>query len=122
MAIEEGQVSDDERFVCPRCGMASANPTDLAEGYCGACHDFTGERPTGRLTGVTGVTGAEVAAHRQRLRDRWRYATKTGRVLSDAGIQAWPTRAEAGYDVDRLWPRTRTEEGSDHPGDRSHDK
>lgn len=30
-------------FACPRCGMASAHPTDIAEGYCGACHDWTAD-------------------------------------------------------------------------------
>jgi hypothetical protein len=29
-------------FTCPRCFRTSHNPTDAAEGYCGACHDFTG--------------------------------------------------------------------------------
>jgi hypothetical protein len=28
-------------FTCPRCGRTSYNPTDLTEGYCGACHDWT---------------------------------------------------------------------------------
>lgn len=31
------------RVRCPRCGMVSAHPTDAAEGYCGACHDWTGQ-------------------------------------------------------------------------------
>jgi ribosomal protein S27AE len=26
---------------CPRCGMVSHNPNDIAEGYCGNCHDWT---------------------------------------------------------------------------------
>ena len=30
-----------ERFICPRCGKASSNPTDKEQGYCGACHDWT---------------------------------------------------------------------------------
>jgi hypothetical protein len=29
-------------FTCPRCDMTSHNPTDLMEGYCGNCHDYTG--------------------------------------------------------------------------------
>jgi hypothetical protein len=29
-------------FRCPRCGRVSHNPRDLAEGYCGACHAWTG--------------------------------------------------------------------------------
>jgi ribosomal protein S27AE len=28
-------------FVCPRCGAISAHPTDIAQGYCGRCHDWT---------------------------------------------------------------------------------
>ena len=34
----------DVAFECPRCGAVSHNPTDVAEGYCGRCHDWTGER------------------------------------------------------------------------------
>lgn len=30
------------RFVCPTCGKASSHPRDLAEGYCAACHAYTG--------------------------------------------------------------------------------
>lgn len=30
------------RFTCPVCWRTSWNPTDLEEGYCGACHDYTG--------------------------------------------------------------------------------
>lgn len=30
------------QFVCPRCGAASSHPEDRRNGYCGACHDFTG--------------------------------------------------------------------------------
>jgi ribosomal protein L37E len=29
-------------FTCPRCGRVSFHPMDLQEGYCGACHDWTG--------------------------------------------------------------------------------
>lgn len=32
-------------FTCPRCGMTSAHPKDVEEGYCGNCHDWT--RPAG---------------------------------------------------------------------------
>jgi hypothetical protein len=31
-----------QRFTCPRCGRSSSHPMDLVEGYCGACHDWTG--------------------------------------------------------------------------------
>ncbi len=30
-------------FTCPRCGRTSYHPTDKAEGYCGNCHDWTGQ-------------------------------------------------------------------------------
>lgn len=29
-------------FECPRCGIPSWNPNDAREGYCSACHDWTG--------------------------------------------------------------------------------
>lgn len=29
-------------FTCPRCARTSYHPQDLEEGYCGACHDWTG--------------------------------------------------------------------------------
>jgi hypothetical protein len=32
----------EQIFVCPRCGRISRHPVDVAEGYCGACHDWTG--------------------------------------------------------------------------------
>jgi ribosomal protein S27AE len=27
--------------TCPRCGMTSRHPDDIAAGYCGNCHDWT---------------------------------------------------------------------------------
>lgn len=44
-----GQVADHPQttriaFLCPVCGSVSHHPTDLVEGYCGACHDWTGDR------------------------------------------------------------------------------
>lgn len=31
-------------YTCPRCLAVSHHPDDVANGYCGACHDFTGGR------------------------------------------------------------------------------
>lgn len=33
----------DERasITCPQCLRTSYHPTDIAEGYCGYCHDWT---------------------------------------------------------------------------------
>ena len=28
-------------ITCPNCGTTSHNPTDIAQGYCGNCHDWT---------------------------------------------------------------------------------
>ena len=33
-----------QSFTCPRCGMASSHPTDVEQGYCGNCHDWTGSK------------------------------------------------------------------------------
>lgn len=30
------------RFTCPVCSRTSANENDAREGYCGACHEWTG--------------------------------------------------------------------------------
>lgn len=30
-------------FTCPCCGRTSHNPHDTEQGYCGACHWFTGD-------------------------------------------------------------------------------
>lgn len=35
-------ITDPASFTCPICGRTSYHPTDAAEGYCGACHDWTG--------------------------------------------------------------------------------
>lgn len=32
----------DRQFECPRCGARSSHPEDIANGYCGRCHAFTG--------------------------------------------------------------------------------
>jgi hypothetical protein len=37
------EASQQPSFLCPRCGMRSYNPNDIRWGYCGACHDYTGD-------------------------------------------------------------------------------
>lgn len=34
-------MSDQPSITCPICGMASYNPNDIEQGYCGNCHDYT---------------------------------------------------------------------------------
>lgn len=33
-----------EYFECPECGEVSYSKKDIQEGYCGRCHDWTGEK------------------------------------------------------------------------------
>jgi RNase P subunit RPR2 len=33
-------------ITCPQCGATSTHPTDIADGYCGRCHEFTTRRPS----------------------------------------------------------------------------
>lgn len=30
-------------ITCPRCGATSTRPKDIEQGYCGRCHEFTGD-------------------------------------------------------------------------------
>lgn len=36
-------ISDTTSFTCPKCGRTSHHPEDVAHGYCGNCHDWTGD-------------------------------------------------------------------------------
>lgn len=38
-------MNPDIQIECPKCGRVSHHPTDVAEGYCGNCHDWTSPRP-----------------------------------------------------------------------------
>lgn len=42
-----------DSFTCPRCRRISHNRFDAAEGYCGNCHDFTGDTSAALLRLVT---------------------------------------------------------------------
>jgi len=50
-----------DSFICPRCGLTSHRPTDVAEGYCGACHDWTGRGA------ATGIVDPQLQARAQEL-------------------------------------------------------
>lgn len=56
-----------ESITCPVCGMRSWHPMDVQEGYCGACHAFTGrpcEVTPDMLDGATcPVCGHPAEAH-----------------------------------------------------------
>jgi hypothetical protein len=48
------------RFVCPDCGAASSHPDDIANGYCGRCHQPTGDPLWRALL----AAAAEITPHR----------------------------------------------------------
>lgn len=39
---QSSPVEQVNTITCPQCGMTSYNPNDIAQGYCGNCHDWTG--------------------------------------------------------------------------------
>ena len=49
-------------FTCPLCGRVSHHPDDVSHGYCGACHEFTGEGITRALITATGIFTQALAA------------------------------------------------------------
>ena len=51
MGVQElrgAHMSDQPSITCPDCGMRSYNPNDIAEGYCGHCHDWTSFQEPGQ--------------------------------------------------------------------------
>jgi hypothetical protein len=59
-----------DSFVCPRCGLTSHRPTDVAEGYCSACHDWTSRGA------ATGLVDPQLQARAQEL--AWRAREQDG--------------------------------------------
>jgi hypothetical protein len=50
-------------FLCPVCGWSSSNEGDIAEGYCGSCHAWTGQpgvTPDAPLASMTGYWNINV--------------------------------------------------------------
>ncbi len=43
----ESPIVEWPSITCPVCGMTSHHPKDIAEGYCGNCHDWTTTRTIG---------------------------------------------------------------------------
>lgn len=49
-------------ITCPKCGRTSHHPDDMAEGYCGACHEYTRglvTRPCARCDGCGQVANSD---------------------------------------------------------------
>lgn len=53
-------------ITCPRCGMTSFNPNDVSEGYCGNCHDYTGQdNPGSKVFYTQWIADYDVAEGKQ---------------------------------------------------------
>jgi hypothetical protein len=79
-------VTDRPSFACPCCGAISYNPNDIAQRFCGRCHDWTGDpglaarhfardcphRTEGRTTAEIpdAAVRAAIAEHARLLSDR----------------------------------------------------
>lgn len=86
-------------FTCPRCEASSAHPRDIAEGYCGRCHDWTGqpipaELPraatlyvAGPMTGHPEYNLPAFAAATEQLRARGFHPVNPGRHGVTPGYQ-----------------------------------
>jgi hypothetical protein len=57
-------------ITCPRCGRTSQHPDDVREGYCGACHDWTG-LPAGVTSGDALREAREIREARQARAGAW---------------------------------------------------
>ena len=40
--VADWRILDQPIFTCPICHARSTHPEDIANGYCGRCHAFTG--------------------------------------------------------------------------------
>lgn len=40
-ALDQERETGRPSITCPRCGFTSYHPDDIANGYCGHCHDWT---------------------------------------------------------------------------------
>lgn len=54
-------------LTCPRCRMVTYNPTDIKEGYCAQCEDYTSGKTSIRAFEEAMVTGEIPAWRREAL-------------------------------------------------------
>ena len=63
-----------DSITCPECGLTSFNPSDIREGYCGACHDWTssgGLLPVQRLRDLAMIAEMELDAVEREINRKW---------------------------------------------------
>lgn len=75
-------VTEPPSFTCPRCGRTSYNRTDIDEGYCGACHDWTARAPSW-----------------PHIPPGWTYSRLFGGIFPEPVIPAACYQSEYGFDV-----------------------
>jgi ribosomal protein L37E len=51
-------MADQPSIVCPRCGTRSFHPQDIAEKYCGRCHNWHELMPESRWPNFCGSCAA----------------------------------------------------------------
>jgi len=79
-------------ITCPRCGMTSANPDDVRQGYCGNCHDWTSaetvQRPATPEGWVPVPPNTLMAAARALHTAARHYRSAHGWTLADLAAEA----------------------------------
>jgi hypothetical protein len=73
------------RITCPRCGRTSYHPTDVEQGYCGHCHDWT---RINRYAVVHPTPGVELPAA---LAGRWFERSSVDSLLAMSRLVGRPT-------------------------------
>lgn len=96
-----GEAPQEPSFTCPACGAVSHHPMDVRYGYCGRCHDFTGD-PTDFIFHVLPgeVPTAEQEAFSERVRDQMHHRM----IVLGEGVQITrrtPEEYEALRDANR---------------------
>lgn len=57
--VELMYAADQWTITCPRCHRTSHHPTDVAEGYCSNCHDWTSTVDYGNVDSAAALRGDE---------------------------------------------------------------
>jgi len=110
-------------FQCPRCGRVSHHPDDGSNGYCGACHEFTGEGRGRVLITAAGIfTEALVRAVQEAQIPLARLAAALegsdgGALIAPPQLEAAPEPAQLGPGVPALPPEPDGAAYTWHPGD-----
>jgi hypothetical protein len=76
-----------ESFTCPRCARTSHQPEDIKYGYCGACHDWTGDQVLAELRKVAAAAACPLCGLTGCISIAWRLVAKPLGSFSLSGSQ-----------------------------------